>query len=243
MIRFEKGYLDFFDGKVSAHGYLFGHEEVDEGTYCDLSHIQEIMVKDDNFLIRAISGNIYQLEFKEINESMLDCTEEALNQLGVAVDMERIKTIVQQNGQKRAEWLAGVLNPCELYIRLLTDVSVTHAYYMEESGKIVKANVRYHTGTFQDSILIRDYSKFDFRFFPQGISITPYHWSDGLRAVKIHSICGNLRFRGSFREILCKAGEVTTIESKEYKEGVVCSPDTSGWSFQMDDSWEKLLGG
>lgn len=244
MCILEQGHLALCGGgQVVAGGYVREHPRIDEGIFVNTSTVKEAGMEGDELHFHTISGSHYRLSLADLDGERLDGTKAALESLRVTLDVDRCKALMCEKEKKTAEWLSGVLKPCELYVRLLCDESVTHAYYMDAGGKIAKADVDYHVGTFQDSILIRVYGQCDFRFFPKGISIEPYHWSDGLRAVRIHNICEDFDFIGTSGRITCKGGEVTAIESKEYTGEGLMSPDSVTGKSMLTDFFAEFDSG
>lgn len=243
MIILEQGYLAFReDGQIAACGYVIGHPKVDDGIFINTSYVESVTMEGDELHIHTQSGSHYRLRLADVYEERLGNTKAALKKLGVSFDMGRCRTLIRENEIKMCVELSGILEPCELYLRMLCDETVTHAYYMAENGVITKAGISYHVGTFQDSILIRVYCKCDFRFFPNGTNIEPYHWSDGLQAVKIHNICGDFDFKCDQRRIKCKGKEITTIKAEEYTGEGLVSPDSVTGKSLLTNSWDDIFG-
>ena len=68
-------------------------------------------------------------------------------------------------------------------------VLTKEAYFKDSDGKITEITVTTHTGMFQDSYLVTDFDngKVDFRYWDYPRGIKPYHWSDGLSAIRIEN--------------------------------------------------------
>lgn len=237
MITLEQGYLTIHGEYVRASGYALGHPKIDDGVFVNTSRIVKISTDDNTIYFTTFSGSQYQLRCIDIDIERLADVKASLEKFGVSFDVKRCRTLIQENENRICRDLSGVVRPCELYLRMLNEEAVTHAYYMDANGRLLKADIQYHSGTFQDSILISVYGICDFRFFPKCMEIEPYHWSKGLKAVKIYSLCNDFAFRGSFRCITCKVGTITTIEAKEYTgEGLMYPDSVSGKSMLTESS-------
>lgn len=76
-------------------------------------------------------------------------------------------------------------------------------------------------------IFISDFKKeVDFRYWDMPGGIQPYHWSDGLNAIKIENVGKNDIIFYADTDIVCKVGEITVIKSKQYCGEGLLSPDS-----------------
>ncbi len=224
MYRMEYGYMERYGDTVVAWGEVYGNPKFEEGSFIHTSKVAKAQIENEVVHIFTQSGSHYTMEIGEIRSNALECTRDALGTLGVVLDTARCQQIIQAKEEEVCKTASGLLKPGELYIRLSDVNIIRNAYFMDEKGKLIPASVRCHVGTFKDSMLVSVWGACDFRYFPE-IDMEPYHWSDGLHAVKIHNIGEDFNFRGSSRRILCKRDTITTVEAKEYTGEGLFSPD------------------
>lgn len=73
------------------------------------------------------------------------------------------------------ERVDSLLKSYELFAQIAGYNALT-AFYKDENNTIEEVTIDCHVGMFQDSILIRNWEKVDFRFFPREFHrIEPYH--------------------------------------------------------------------
>lgn len=66
----------------------------------------------------------------------------------------------------------------------------------------------------------------DFRYFPRGERMEPYHISNGLRTVKVRNLGERaVRFGKAEREAVCPPGEITAVPAAEHGDEWLISPD------------------
>ena len=100
------------------------------------------------------------------------------------------------------------------------------AFYKDENNATEEVTIDCHVGMFQDSILIQNWEKVDFRFFPREFhQIEPYHWSDGLERIHFENIGEKAVFQGSKETIELPTNSITVVESSAYRGEGLFSPD------------------
>lgn len=203
-----------------ARGIVSGHPKFSDGTFIHTSRIKQVSIDEEQacLLVHTKSGSQYRLSFADI---ALDCIEKMpsyLHQLGISTDLlERCEKICADSKKAKMLELESVLNSNELFLEMCGVTSLL-AYFKDATGELHQIQITIHSGMYQDSVLITDWYNelVDFRYFPNDC-IKPYHWSDGLNAVKIkNSGRKDIIFLGSHREIVCRFGETTVIEAGEY---------------------------
>ncbi len=213
---------------VLAHGLVTGHPRLPSGFYCHTSPIQTAQAGEDALTLVTASGNQYVLGSGVIDPSCLTETAEALERLGLASGTaERwAETRREENARRRAQ-LAEELSPGEL----LLDVAGTDALaavFRTAQGELAEVEPGVHVGMFQDSVLVTDWEggTVDFRYFPMGDRLEPYHISDGLTAIRLNNLGGtDVTFGAASRAVVCPTGEVTFLLMAEHKAEGLFSPD------------------
>lgn len=222
-------YISMYKDTCIARGIVSGHPKFSDGTLIHTSRVKQASADEEQacLLVHTKSGSQYRLSFADI---ALDCVENTLSclqQLGISTDfLDRCEKICGDSEKAKMLELDSVLNSNELFLEMCGVTSLL-AYFKNETGELHKIQITMHSGMYQDSVLITDWYSglVDFRYFPNDC-IKPYHWSDGLKAVKIkNSGWADIIFSGSHREIVCRSDEITVIESGEYDGEGLFSPD------------------
>ena len=222
-------YFSLHKDTCIAWGIVSGHPEFSDGTFIHTSRVRQASADEeqDCLLVHTKSGSQYRLSFAGIALDCMEDTRSCLRQLGISADfLDRCEKICADSEKAKMLESDSVLNPNELFLEMC-GVSALQAYFKDETGELHPIQILTHSGMFQDSILVTDWHSglVDFRYFPNDC-IKPYHWSDGLKAVKIKNIGrADIIFSGSHREIVCRSGEITVIESGEYGGEGLFSPD------------------
>jgi len=169
-------------------------------------------------ILTTKSGNRYHLDFVEINEVHMEDTRKAIEKAEFFLDIDKCV-------EERRRRIEAVLGPRELYVRMAGGWNALEAYFKTMEYKIVNIPVTFHSGNFSDSVLIGN-GLCDWRFFPYGSRIECYHWSDGIDTVKLENLGSkDFIFRGSYRDILCRQGEITAVGKEEFAGEGLVSPD------------------
>lgn len=105
---------------------------------------------------------------------------------------------------------------------------VIRAVFRAADGAPVSVKPTVHVGMFQDSVLITDWEggTVDFRYFPRGGRMEPYHVSDGLRTVKVRNLGERAVYFGkAAREAVCPPGKIAAVPAAEHDDEGLFSPD------------------
>lgn len=215
---------------VMAQGYCFGNPKFSEGFYIHTSVIMKTKVDMEKGYIICIthSGSEYYLDFAEFDIRCREETKAVMEYLDIPLDVADMcisKTIEKE--QQLIKKLDKTMEKGDLFLSLI-GVNACSAYFMYDS--LVKMYIGYHTGMFQDSVLIRDLESYkaDFRYFPYVASIAPYHTSDAVNRIIIYNDGEEIMFEGSGKEILLKKGVDTIIERQYLQKEGLFSPDCTG---------------
>lgn len=217
-------------GVITEYGECFDNPRFYQGYYVRTSPVLRITANDENkcLYLYTCSSSCYRVEYAEASKELLEDTMWALQSHKIEFDEENWRRFICEKEEDVKSRLSGVLAPDGLYVKMIGGWGVLCAYFKAADGSVVSVPVSVHTSAFStDSILVSDWGNglCDFRIFPYGAEIVPYHWSDGLGSVSIENIGDDFIFRGSNRDILCKHGEVTTIKSEDYWGEGLLSPD------------------
>lgn len=226
MYRLKEWFLETSAHGYRGHGNCYDNPNFVNGDFITTSHIMRIEVEDEQRQLKLFtkSGSCYILEYADINDLETERTQKVFEDMNVVIDLQRCVALKEE----RMKEILELINRNELYV-IMTDggQSVTEAYFKKEDGDVVSIPISVHVGMWQDSIIIADYDTglCDWRIWPSFLHVEPYHWSDHLEAVHIENVGEDFVFKGSTREIVCKAGKVTVIKSEEYTEEGLLSPD------------------
>lgn len=220
MFALKKWKLDDYGDQVIARGKCYGNPRFPEGRYIHTSAIvkTEISKESEQLILTTYSGSSYRLDYAELDEEAYESTKESVKYLGTDLDLERCLWLRQQEQKKTMVWLEGILDPCELYVKINQYLKVDEAYYRTEQGEIVKMEAGCHTGMFVDSVLVGDYGRWppkypcNWRYMIDGGRISCYLWDGPLDAVKILSEEKDFVIEDSGREVPCKRNEICVLE-------------------------------
>lgn len=213
-----------------AWGFVSGHPKLQDGSHIHTSVIDnmELDAENNRLLMYTHSKNTYELRLADMKFEDFENTKDCLQFFNVpAPALSECENLHKKDEEELIAKMDGILQNNELYLQL-NGVFTQSAFYKNKSGKVRRINAGVHVGMHQDSYLITDFQKreVDFRYWNGYMNIQPYHWSDGLEALLIEVTSSkDIEFKGSERTIVCKAGEVTRIESKEYCGEGLLSPD------------------
>lgn len=226
--------------QCSTHSH--SKAKLPDGMHIHTSAVQEMAVEEGGLVLVTYSGTRYVLKPEGIHPR---CGEDAAShpEMGRDIGKETVSSLEQfgigagfmedclrarrEADARLMEEEGRLLEPEEL---LLTtrDVSVVRALFRTADGTPVSVEPTIHSGMFQDSILVTDWKcgTVDFRYFPMGDRMEPYHISDGLKVIKVRNI-GNrpVYFGKPGREVICPPGELTAIPAAEHDDEGLFSPD------------------
>ena len=243
MINLTEWYLERLEGYENpyfiAWGIVYGHPRIPDGINIHTNVIRSLKLNDtgNSLLMHTKSGNDYELPLSEAlaeyGEKTKDCLEAFNIPATVLSDCEKLKEISEKEMIAKVE---KILEPNELYL-LQCGVVTKKAYFEKADGEILQIPVMCHSGMRQDSYLVTDFrmGTVDFRYWDKPRGVEPYHWSDGLEAIKIENIGKNDMVFYADTEIICKVNEVTTIESTQYHGEGLLSPDAVNGKSALDD--------
>ena len=209
-----------------VEGIIFGHDRIMDGISAHTSNIEEVSLDNDRINVLTHSKNNYVLELSEIDMSSFDITEMILDRFGVSINKDYCQQLKNKKSADLIKFVDSVIDDNELFLEM-AGVYVQNAFFKKDGNiRGIKFNV--HLGMFKDSYLVSDYDKgwVDFRYFGDLNYIKPYHWSDGLDAIKIKNVGSlPLRFRGTNTCIECNKDEITKVDHSMYTEDELLSPD------------------
>ncbi len=250
MLTLKDWYLckTIMEEKIIARGTVYGHYRIEDGADIHTSTIEEIYTfEEGKYYLETASGSLYELVTEEMRPEMQECTMQLIKEFDVVTIMDndtefRFEIMKHQHKirekyrketlESAVTWARDNLSDRELYI-LVEGECVIKAYYREENMiREIKPSV--HVGMFTDSILITDWEQnmVDFRYFPKGRLIEPYHWSKRLEGIHIHNLWyEDAVFKGTDRDIICPANETVKIEKDAYRSEGLFNTDA------LDDVW------
>lgn len=220
MYALRKWQLNCRGEKVIARGRCYGNPKFHEGCFIHTSAVMkaELSEEMERIVLTTRSGSHYGLSFGEIDESEKALTGEAAEALGLSLDMEKCLNLWQQDRERKREYLAEILNPCEMYVKLDGELMAEEAFYQTVQGEIIEVEIGRHVGMFTDSVIVggsgwnrREYSC-EWRYMICGSRISVYFWDGRLDVVRIFHEGPDFVAGDSGREILCRRNEITAVE-------------------------------
>lgn len=221
--------LGICEDSVLAWGLVTWHPKLPNGLFCHTSPVREACLESDALTLVTSSGHRYALQPEAMAPNGLEETAEGLEKLGLSPALaDEWAQARREADERRRARLTGDLAPGELLLEVV-GVNAFAAFFRTEEGELTEVRPYVHTGMFQDSVLITDWDTgtVDFRFFPKGDRLEPYHISDGLTAIRLCNLgAAAVTFGGPGRETLCPAGEVTLLPMAAHETEGLFSPDT-----------------
>lgn len=208
-------------------GIVSGHPKLTDGMDITTSYVESVIRQDNSLVVRTKTGTIYNLELAEIgmDKEVIYDTMAALKSFGFDENIIIEAQVLRE--RKRVEYLSNadkILNNGELLL-CMAGTNTVRAYF-KFCNKVEQCHIHVHTGMHQDSILIEIMGKVDFRYFPMPNSCEVYHWSDGLKSVKIVNIgTKQTVFDGRGSVLVIKKGEMKALEKKIFANEGLFSPD------------------
>lgn len=208
-------------------GIVIGHPKLTDGMDITTSYVETVVRQGDCLIAKTKSGTVYNLELAEIgmDKEVVYDTIAALKGFGLDENIIIEAQILKE--RKSVEYLQNadkVLDNGELLL-CMAGTNTIRAYF-KFCNKVEECQIRVHTGMYQDSVLVELMGKVDFRYFPKPNSCEVYHWSDGLRTVKITNTGAEQTiFDGRGTMLVIKKGEMKALEKKIFANEGLFSPD------------------
>lgn len=208
-------------------GIVTGHLKLADGMDITTSYVETVVRQGDSLIARTKSGTVYNLELAEIgmDKEVVYDTIAVLKSFGfdenIIIEAQVLK---ERRGIEYLQNADKVLDNGELLL-CMAGTNTIRAYF-KFCNKVEECLIRVHTGMYQDSILIELMGKVDFRYFPKPNSCEVYHWSDGLKSVKIANTGAEQTiFDGRGTMLVVKKGEMKALEKKIFANEGLFSPD------------------
>lgn len=221
-------YLEEDEGGILAHGFVTGHPKLPDGLHIHTSLLKKARVEGDRLVLNTFSGSEYVLEPEEISPRFVGETAASLAHFGVDAEFaERCLRLREETEAAERERLRRELEEGELLLEVI-GTNALRAWFRAAGDKVVRLEPDIHLGMVQDSILLwdREGRTVDFRYFPKGDRLEPYHISDGLKLLQIRNLGGrDVRFGHSDNEVVCRLGETTAIPAADHDREGLLSPD------------------
>lgn len=244
MFVLKNWYMITSEKYVLAYGYCFGNPKFSEGFFIHTSPVEktEINLEKGHIICTTKSGSHYCMDFAELDMSYEKETKVAMGYLDISSEtFDKCISISQEKEQQLMEKLDKTMEKGDLFLSLV-GVNACCAYFKDTS--LIKMNIGYHVGMFQDSVLICDLESYkaDFRYFPYETAIEPYHTSEGIYRIVVLNDGGEVIFKGSSGEILLKKGKETIIERQYLQQEGLFSPDCTGSAPLLNDLLSEFEG-
>lgn len=223
-------YLMSHQDMSMAKGIVYGHpkSKLPDGMFIHTSPIQEMVAEEGGLVLLTFTGSRYFLRPEEIDLNHGEDTASTLALFGIGAGFAEDCLRARREADARLPEEEGRLaEPGELLLTTM-GTGVIRALFRAADGTPVSVKPFIHAGMFQDSVLITDWEggTVDFRYFPRGERMEPYHVSDGLRTVKVRNLGARAVYFGkAAREVVCPPGKVTAIPAAEYDDEGLFSPD------------------
>ncbi len=214
-------------GHYHLMGIVTGHPKLTDGMDIATSYVESVIRQDNSVVVRTKTGTIYNLELAEIgmDKEVVYDTIAVLKSFGFDENIIIEAQVLRE--RKGVEYLSNadrILENGELLL-CMAGTNTVRAYF-KFCNKVEQCQIHVHTGMHQDSILIEIMGKVDFRYFPMPNSCEVYHWSDGLKSVKIANIgITQTVFDGRGSVLVIKKGEMKALEKKIFANEGLFSPD------------------
>ena len=242
------GLYDWYLGEhrdvAAAWGIVYGHPKpkLPDGMFIHTSWILEMAAAEGGLVLSTYSGSRYFLRPEEIdpicgedaasnpamNRDIGKETAYVLEQFGIGGSfMEDCLRARRETDARRRREEERLVEPGELLLTIM-GTSVIRSLFLTADGTPVSVKPFVHMGMFQDSVLLTDWESrtVDFRYFPKGDCMEPYHISDGLRTVKVRNLGEQAIYFGKAgREVVCPPGKLTAIPAAEHDAEGLFSPD------------------
>ncbi|MCM1217833.1 MAG: hypothetical protein NC548_25355 [Lachnospiraceae bacterium] len=220
MFRLKKWHLQLIHDGYAGFGDCYGNPEFFDGTFIRTSYVTRLEAEDKKgqMMLFTRQGECYVLDYADISEESLEDTRKVLEGRGIAVDLGKCVALRRQKAEATKKRMMDMLKPGELYAAVASGWDVVEAYFKTGEGTVIPVPVKEHTGTWQDSVRVAEKGICDWRIYVSCFLVRPYFWSDNISVVRIENVGSDFMFQGAGGEILCKSGEITAIERKEFTQ-------------------------
>lgn len=190
MMKLEKWHLEKGTFTV-AWGVVYGHDRIADGILIHTSPVVSIDLDAENkrLEVKTETGNLYDLAFEDIEDEPIsfEDTKDSLKRFDISTDFLNEAKILAEEKQHRELLRADSMMVDGDLLLEAAGAEVVRAYFKKE-GKVHLLRISYHSGMFQDSVIIQKSGVADFRYFPQLDSMETYHISDGIKRLAIKNI-------------------------------------------------------
>lgn len=161
---------------IFAAGFVFGNPKFAQGESITTSRFEKCEAQGETFVATTYSGSHYEMKFEDCRQSKENDFKEVAKVLGLPEQaVETCLTRQKESKAKLTERVDSLLKSQELFVQI-ADYNVLIAFYKDENNVMEEAAIDCYVGMFQDSVLIQNWEKVDFRFFPREFHrIEPYH--------------------------------------------------------------------
>lgn len=200
-------------------GIVSGHRKLEEGIDIHTSPVLHAARIKNALQMETASGSVYLLRMSEWSPRVGGAEPLRPELLGLPSDFwERCAQAREEASKAEQAELRPLMEPGTLFMRIV-GAHVRSALWAGPDAQIRDATIGIHLGMFQDSYLIRgEYEEsaashyLDFRLFPMGNRLEPYHISRGLKLLQIRNEgLTDIAFGFSSKNIVCLSGTVTSI--------------------------------
>lgn len=201
-------------GGIFACGVINGHPKVKDGESVRTSKIRSVDydMENERLLVVTESDSTYELDLAFILMSRLLDTVELIRSFGITdLNLEQCTKAVFMHEDALNKKVCEVLGTNDLYLQVIG--AYAYRAFINDGANVRSIDVACHKGLQQDSYLIKDFKSnlVDFRYYSRDGEICPYQVPINLRVIWIENISNNNVFVMGNYEIMCAAGEITTI--------------------------------
>ena len=225
-------YLGDAEKDVVVWGICNNHPNMPSCTLIHTSAVANVIKEDDAFIFVTRSGSEYRALFADMDDKKLEDNKMICKRLDISVK-ELEKCIEEREKAEKDEnlsdkfYLRRILGPMDIYIELNANNPIK-AYAMYEEGDIHKVKCDIEMGMFEDSAVITDGSRIDFRYTKKGFAdIDPYSWSDDVHQIKFYNKGAKAFFRSKFGDVTLPTDELIIIDISDYKDFLDSGEGTS----------------
>lgn len=220
MFRLKNWHMELRSRGPVAFGECYDNPKFSNGFRVHTSVVSRLEPDSERKTLNIFthSGSCYRADWEDMDENEAESTGEVFQSTGVPFDMEQCLAFKRQRREEKERKLSEMLYPGWLYVEMAGSYTLRSSWFKNEEGELVPIPVTRHLSTFSsDSFLITDWETglCDWRIFSEGSAVTPYRWSESIKAVYLENTGDNFVFRGADREMLCESGKITFIERED----------------------------
>lgn len=210
-------------------GIISGHRKLEEGIDIHTSPVLHAARIKNDLQLETASGSVYLLRMGEWSPRVGNTEPLRPELLGLPEDFwERCAQAREEASRSENAELRPIMEPGTLFMRIV-GAHVLSALWAGPDAQIRDAPIGIHLGMFQNSYLIRgEYEEsaashhLDFRLFPMGNRLEPYHISRGLKLLQIRNEgLTDTAFGFSSKNIACPSGTTTSISVHSLTEFIL----------------------